>query len=34
MARFGKRSPLLVGLRMAGFGLIAFIIGLLLNLLV
>jgi predicted membrane protein (TIGR00267 family) len=34
MARFGKRSPLLVGFRMAGFGLIAFIIGLLLNLLV
>jgi len=34
MARFGKRNPLLVGLRMAGFGLIAFIIGLLLDLLV
>ena len=33
MARFGKRNSLLVGLRMAGFGLIAFIIGLLLDLL-
>ena len=34
MARFGKKNPLLVGLRMVGFGLIAFIIGLLLDLLV
>jgi predicted membrane protein (TIGR00267 family) len=34
MGRFGKRNPLLVGLRMIGFGLIAFIVGLLLQSLV
>ncbi len=34
MGRLGKKNPLLKGLRMAIFGLIAFIIGLLLNALV